>query len=602
MFEKFYMRLVVASIFSWIAQFYLRLIVASLVSWFVHWVLYSEVLLYVRFVLFGFGLSDRGFKRLTGVLINPLFATGIVTTFVITYLKVRLPMAESTGVLISLAVSYLVPSIVIGTYMKIRGALRSGEYLEWWSPLLISSTTILNLVVTIHLWVISLIINVIFTLIMAIRSIVELDMYEKTIQDAAKPLVEFLKRAEPDKPMFIITAGIQGLLVLVTLTTAYWIIGVPQLTQFIRFSLYLFIAHLLFSLVFAGMRKEKEAAQLRWINPFAIAGSFVILFTFYVAVYQSEPIRQIMPYLIFVMFLWYVCYLSRREVTIEEGKEATGSTDRDFQMDTANHTIGWFYLLLVRLQPIFLMIGLSNADPKAVGGLDGAMVYSWLQALLVTVIVMLVVGLTSLVIWARNIGTPELICFENGKKRHLAGTEGRDRYPAYRDQLASSALPYCIFVPAMVFAMLSLLGKTPLRIAGLTGVWLDALFYGLLALILFGLFVQVPFRNGRMSRLKPEFETLRKLSRKIEKNIAGLHRSNSPDGRTQLRIIAGEMTLRRLRDARQEQKGRLIYKFNLFGEGISSTDAIAVIRGVIVTALVTGLALLINQFFQVPQN
>lgn len=593
------MRLVVASISSWFVQFYLRLVVASLVSWFVQWVLSLEVVQFVRFVLIGLGLSERGFKRLTGILIEPLLTAGIVTTFVITYLQVRSPLAESTRVLISMAVSFLVSSIGIGIYIRIRGARRSGERLKWWSPLLISSTAILNLALTIHLWIISLIIKVIVTLIMAVMSIAKLDEYEQTIQNAAKPLVEFIKRAEPDKPLFIITAGIQGLLVLITLTAAYWIIGISHLTQFIQFSLYLFIAHFLFSLIFAGMRKP-EAAQLRWINPFAIAGSFVIIFTFYVALYERQLMQQSVPYLVFLLFLWYVCYLSRREVTIEEGKQATASKDRDFQIDMANYTIGWFYLLLVRLQPLFLMIGLSNAAPKAVDGLGGAMIYSWLRALLVTVIVMVVVGLTSLVIWARNIGKPELICTENSKTKRLAGTEGRDRYPTCRDQLAASALPYCIFVPVMVFAVLSLLGNSPLRIAGVTGVWLDALFYSLIALILFGLFVQVPYRNGRMARLKPEFEALRKLLRKIEKNIAGSYRSNSHDARTQLQIIAGEMTLRRLRDARREQRGRLIYKFNLFGESISSTDALAVIRGVIVTAVATGLALLINRLFQVP--
>jgi hypothetical protein len=38
----------------------------------------------------------------------------------------------------------------------------------------------------------------------------------------------------------------------------------------------------------------------------------------------------------------------------------------------------------------------------------------------------------------------------------------------------------------------------------------------------------------------------------------------------------------------------------LFGDSISSTDALVFIRGSIVTAVATGLALLINRLFQIP--
>lgn len=533
---------------------------------------------------------------------EPLRIAGTIAVFIITYIHIRSPLDDNIQVLISLGISFFVVWFVIATYGQIKAIRTSSPAPLWQATLNASLIQIALLIALVHL----IFPFLIYLLIQIITGMVRPAEYEKIEKDFAENVVKFMQQTEMDKMRFqVTTQGISGVLVLTSLTIAYWIIGIPQIMQFIQFSIYIFIGYFLFALIFANMRKPK-AAQIRWINPFAIAGSFVIIFTLYVAILRGQSELQIFPYLatiaLFLILLWYFSYLSRREVTIEEGKDATGSQDRDLQMDTANMTMSWYFQILVRLQPIFLAIGLAQVTPEVVADMGGPMLYSWLQALLVTVAVILVMSIIFMVIWARNIRKPELVYEEDGKILKIAGTEGRDKYPTYRDQLAASALPYCVFIPAMVFALLTILGQSPQSITGISGVWFDILLYGLLAIILFGLLVQVPYRSGQMARLQPELKKLQKLEEKIEKGIIGNYNRSQQNPNAELQIIAGEMTLSRLKESRRQLKGQFVYKFNFLGETISSTDALSSVFGVIVTAIATGAGIVINLLLGVPAS
>jgi hypothetical protein len=371
----------------------------------------------------------------------------------------------------------------------------------------------------------------------------------------------------------IVLQSVSGSLLLALLLGVYWTIGVrgAALRSYLQFSSYLFLACVLFQLVFTGMRKP-EPAQLRWINPFALAGSFAITFTFYVAIYGGDVARQTGTFLATVgtllTILWYVSFLSRREVTIGEPRDAVGSTDGDFQIDTAQLVVAWFYKFVVLLQPLFLASQLLR-PPSIETDLAGVMVGSWLRALAATVIMITIVSLTFLAIWARNIAKDVLTVEEDGTEKPIAGTGGRDDYPVYREQLAVSALPYCVFVPAMVFGLLALVDRLPLRIAGTGGVWLDGLVFVLLVLTLNALFVQLPYRAGSAASLQERADAHRRLRDQIEGRIAAAHAVDVPRRSASLDIIAGELTLRRLHAASRELRAQQTFKFKVFGEDIS---------------------------------
>lgn len=577
--------------------------VAGLLSWFVYMFLVQDFIFYIRLVLLGIGISERAMLRFTGALIQPLFFAASATTFAIAYLRAQSPMHESIKVLISLAFSYGVIFLVAASYGLIRVARKSGE--EWWSPVATIPLLTLQNILTVHLWAVLLIIEGISLARKAYWSIWKVGRYEEIVNKQAEPILRYLKQMQPDKQMQLTTKGLQGTVMLVVLTVGYWFIGVSQLTWFIRDSTYLFIGYFMFELAFAGMRRP-EAAQLRWINPFGLASSFVIIFSFYIGIIQGKLVLPITPYLggaaAFLALLWYTSFLSRREVTIVEGKQAALSEDQDFQVDTARMTISWFYLLVGRLQPLFLAVNLATVKLGIMPHAADPMTNSWLDALFVTVILLLGAGLAYLIIWTRNIAKPRLSDVVDGLPRQIAGTDGRDDYPLYRDQLAASAVPCCIFMSALLFMILTMLNCPPHKLVGVTGAWFDILFYGLLILILFTLFVEVPYGHGQKAWFEPESERLKQLQHNIANYIVDSYEGKSQVTQNALRVIAGELTLKRLRQADSEQRGRLIYKLNVLGEGISGADALAFLRGLIVTAITAGAGFIINRLFQIPSK
>jgi hypothetical protein len=228
------------------------------------------------------------------------------------------------------------------------------------------------------------------------------------------------------------------------------------------------------------------------------------------------------------------------------------------------------------------------------------MLHSWVQAVAAAAGLITIVVLTILAVWARNIGKDVLRDDIAGSGRPIAGVDGRDDYPAYREQLAASALPCCVFVPAMIFGLLELFGRLPLTIAGRSGFWLDALVYVLLAFGLAALFVQLPFQGGNSAWLRQQNDRLEKLRQKVTDRITAVHDTASPRPGAALEIIAGELTLQRLREASRELRAQQIFRFNLFGESISGADAVSFVRGLVVTAITAGAGVLINALFQVP--
>jgi hypothetical protein len=347
------------------------------------------------------------------------------------------------------------------------------------------------------------------------------------------------------------------------------------------------------------MRKLDEPAEHRPFNPFALAGTLIILFSFYISILLNHPERSA-TYLaasaLFMGALWYFCYLSRRETTIEVAKEAYVSKDNDFQVDSANGLMILFSRLVWFLHPIFFAYGLNRAGEAS----ELVYVNAWLDSMKVIVIMTLVYALTCLFIWTRNVREPKL---------KIAGENNRPDYPEYRDNLAASALPYCIILPALVYAFLNLMGLSPIKIPALEGsIWIDISIYIALTLILIGLFIQLPYRRGAKAWKSPKLERLEEQMEGIKKDIEN-RRDKLVKSRSSvlaMKTISDELTLNRMTGEIDNEKNSRKLTYNISWPGEIEKDSalyfvISLVASAITTAIATNLDSFTDLLLKIPK-
>jgi len=380
----------------------------------------------------------------------------------------------------------------------------------------------------------------------------------------------------------------------ILLAVSYWLFGFREnLVWFLAPAFLLIISSGLFSIVIYTRREVWNPAQDRPFNPVAMAGSLIILFSFYIALLLNHP-EQTTAYLVgsalFLGVLWYFSYLSRSETTIEIGRDtydppnssfSRANKDYDFQVDSANLILTLFSRLIWFLYPVFFALGVSHAE----GASKQVYINAWFASMKVVVVMTLIHVLTCLFIWTRNIREKQL---------DVAGKNRRVNYPDYRDRLASSALPYCIIIPALLYAFLNLMGLSPISLPGLEGsTWLDITIYTALTLILIGLFIQFPYRIGAKAWNSPEHMALENQIKLIKEGIKerreNLVKSNSAG--IAMQNISDELTLNRLSSEldKENKSKKLSYNISWPG-GMEKDSAFYFVVNFFVAAFTTAIA------------
>ncbi|MCC6299307.1 MAG: hypothetical protein IT314_08410 [Anaerolineales bacterium] len=422
------------------------------------------------------------------------------------------------------------------------------------------------------------------------------DAIARTASSGKDEYQKILKRMTSPKFRFV-----TDMISLLTFASAYWFFGFrSDWVLFVVPAVLLVFTNRFFSLFLARWRKPDEKAQVRPINPFAFAGSLIILFSFYIALLLKHPDRPLSVYwtssAIFLIALLYFSNLGRHEATIEVASDAIYSDDYDFQMDATEGSMDLFTKSLWISHPIFLALGLGRAGGVNEG--ESLMVEAWFSAMIVAIVVSLIYSLTSLAVWARNIRAPRL---------SVAGVESRPEYPDFRDRLASSALPYCILIPALVYALSNLLEFTPSTLLGFkANLWLDIAIYASIAVFLFGIFVQLPYRSGAKAWKSPKLEALEAQVKILDKEIRERREqfAKSKTSAVIMKNIADELTLYRLRSEIQESKTKKLGYTISWTSELEGASALVYLANFLVTAIsaviASNLEKIINFVLKIP--
>ena len=571
-------------------QFYLQLLIAGCLS-ITAVQLVSQFFIWSKFVIVGWRISKPPVEEgkaarprsETGVIIELVYSEGAywlgAAAFVFAMIRINLPaLPNYMKAIISLSIAQVAYSLPV-VCMSVRHTLEAvkgwGYYLAFFLAvlLIISVGTIICVPIFVILGIIGG-----WSLIQANRKggkTMWFDQYrasQKSMQQSFEVLTSPKYLSYSDMVSFLALAG------------AYWLFGFrDNWGLFVAPAFLLVVANRMFSLLLIHMRKIDEPAQLRPFNPIALAGTLIILFSFYIAILLKHPEQTtayLLSSLLFLSVLWYFCYLGRREATIEVGREAFESKDYDFQVDSANGMLTIFSLLVWFLQPVFLAIGLSHRADLSRGVYAGA----WFDSMKVVLGMTLTYTLSCLFIWTRNIREPRL---------QVAGGKRPD-YPKYRDNLAASALPYCVIIPALVYAFLNLIGLSPVKLPGLEGnVWIDIAIHAALMLILIGIFIQLPYRSGAKEWKSPTLERLEEQLEHIKNDIAS-RRENLLRSRSSviaMKNISDELTLNRLEneiDSENKLK-KLNYSITWPGE-LGRDSALYFVLSIIASAITTTIA------------